>query len=172
MTDDSMVPLPESLRSCGCPHAPKLHLMKCAPAIAYDETPLDQREGYVWDDEAKRSNSFEGFSWEWPLRITGSVSINVSLDPEAIILAHADEYRDFEMDGGYEYWEKPVQFLCHLIEEQLEHGGVFFGGRRMSADWSSLDELREYPHWTPEDTERVDALLGPRVDPNQGTLDV
>lgn len=181
MDDDvETVPLPEAMSQCGCPHAPRLHVTTCATAIALDDTPLDQREGYVWDEATSRSNRFEGFSWEYPVHIEGSFRIDVRLDPVAIIKDHLDQYRAYEMeDGGYQDWEKPIQFLLHLIEEQVDFGGVYFGKRRHSMDSSDLEELFETqrPRWTPEDTERLEAQLteepsSPVVDPNQGSLDV
>lgn len=183
--DTPRVPLPEVMNTCACPRKPKLHLTTCAVAIAYDATPLEQREGYVWDPETQRSNSFEGIGWEYPARVDGRVSIDISLDPWLVIQKHRAEYATFEVDRseGWADWEKPLCFLYSLIEEQMDHGGVYLGPFRICVDRSTLDELhlRFSPtgerdrDWGPADTERLDAMLEampPLVHPDQGSLDV
>lgn len=181
MTDlvDDIVPLPEHLSHCGCPHAPGMHRTTCLPAIAHDSTPLSQRDGYAL------GRRFRGIGWEYPFRISGALSIDVALDAFEVIKLHVDEYRRFEMDPheGWAPWEKPMVFLCHIVEEQLDFGGVYFGAHRLARDTSSLDELRgrwwlqegrTTNEWTPEDTERLDEMLAgiPVVHPQQATFDV
>lgn len=166
----TVVPLPEHLSHCGCRLAPTRHATTCAAAIAFDATPLHERPEY---EEGRR---FAAISWDFPLTIRGSISVEVDLDPEAIIRKRIDEYRSFEMERGYAEWEKPVVFLCSIIEEQLDFGGVYFGDRRLSRDHSFVDELRE--SWKPEQTrdlfERLndDGPTRPLIDPNQTAFDV
>lgn len=168
MTDvRHVVPLPDSLRHCGCRMAPTRHAMDCAVAIAFDATPLRERPEY------ELGRSFAVISWDYPLRVTVEQKVEVELDPIAVILAHADEYERFDMDSSYEEWEKPMVWLSEQIEEQLDTGGVSFrGGRRLSHDRTYFDDFREHPRWTPADTDRLNQALASRPDPNQGALEV
>jgi hypothetical protein len=160
----TVVPLPDTLNTCACQRRPTRHLPSCAVAVAFDSIPLRDRPEY---EEGKR---FAAVSWDLPVRISGTFHVVVELDPVSIIKDHADEYRAFEMDQGYEEWEKPMVFLCHLVEEQLDIG-IFFGNRRQSSDRSYLDELRDHG-WTKEDSLLLDAALAAVPDPNQGTLEL
>ena len=158
---DAVVPLPEILGTCSCPDRPRLHKTTCQVAIDFDNTPLSERPGY------ELGRRFAAVSWDYPVTISGEFRIDIWLDPTTIILARADEYRAFEMELGFRDDEKPMAFICHLIEEQFD--GVFFGGRRMSSDRSSMDELYDRG-WESEDTERLNVALDNRPDPNQGVL--
>jgi hypothetical protein len=168
MTDiTDVVPLPPELSTCGCRFAPTTHATTCAVAIAFDTIPLQDRPEY------EIGRRFAAISWDYPLRLSGQVNVEVQLDPIAVILEHAEEYKRFELEPGYEEWEKPIVWLTHQISEQCDIG-VWFGGRRLSWDSSFFDQFTEYPRWTRDDTDRLDEALGTRVavDPNQGTLEV
>ena len=163
-TTYEIVPLPDVLGTCQCPGRPRLHRTTCQIAIDFDATPLSERPEY------ELGRRFAAIGWDYPVTISGSFRIEIALDPMAIILARSDEYEEFEMEQGYQDWEKPMTFLCYLIKEQYYTGGVCFGSRRMSADRSFMDELWDRG-WTKEDTERLNEALGqPKPDPNQGVL--
>lgn len=160
----SIIPLPDVLGTCQCSGRPRLHQTNCQVALEFDATSLSDRPGYALGQR------FAAISWDYPVTISGSFRIDVALDPMAIILGRRDQYREFEMEDGYQDWEKPMMFICHLIEDQYDIGGVFFGNRRMSSDRSFMDGLRDRG-WEREDTERLNAALDqPVPDPNQGVL--
>lgn len=156
------MPLPGALSTCACTGRPRRHLPSCATAVAFDSIPLRDRPEF---EPGKR---FAAVSWELPVRISGTFHIEIEVDPVSVIKDHADEYRTFELERGYEEWEKPMAFLCHLVEEQLDIG-IYFGSHRQSTDRSYLDELRDQG-WTSEDTALLDAALAATPDPNQGIL--
>jgi hypothetical protein len=160
----TVVPLPDTLSTCDCPWKPTRHLPSCTVAVAFDSIPLRDRPEF---EEGKR---FACVSWDLPVQISGTYHIEIEVDPVAIIKDHVDEYQAFEMERGCEEWEKPMAFLCHLVEEQVDIG-IFFGNRRQSSDRSYLDELHDQG-WTPEDTARLDAALAAVPDPNQGVLEI
>lgn len=166
-TTQDVVPLPDSLSKCGCRFAPSRHATTCTTAIEFDAIDLRDRPEY------ELGRRFAAISWDFPLRISATVRIEVELDPIAVIVAHADEYEQFELERGYEAWEKPMVWLSQRIEEQSDFG-VWFGSRRLSHDSSHFDEVSEYPRWTPADTDRLnEALAKPAApDPNQGALEV
>ncbi len=162
-----VVPLPDYLKDCGCRHAPSSHVTTCAMAIAFDDVPLLQRPEYV---PGKR---FAAISWDFPLTITGEVHVSVDLDPVAIITANRREYDAFELENGYEDWEKPMVFLSKMIEDQLDDVFVHIGGPRMSHDSSYTEMSEETPRWLPEHTEALNAALNIFVvDPNQTALEI
>ena len=174
-----IVSLPEHLKdgSCGCGGKFGFHKTNCRAAIEYDDIPLADRPGYVWDETGQRSNRFESIRWEYPFHISGEIRIDLRIDIVQVILAHADNYLKYELDPdlGYAEWEKPIAWLYEEIKEAW--WGVSFGSARLSWDSSDLDEVEEHPRWLPEDTARLDALLAERqaaqpsaVHPDQGTL--
>jgi hypothetical protein len=145
-TDDDVVPLPDSLHNCGCRFAPSQHRLDCQAALDYEKQAREVGRRYRW------------FSWEFPLRISANINVDISLDPVGVIVAHADEYEQFELERGYEPYEKPIQFLCHLIEDQID-ASVWFGDTHLSRDSSYFDGTEEHPRWTPDDTARVEEAL-------------
>ena len=151
-----------------------MHRTSCGPAVALSKIPLTEREGYVYNPETKRSNTFEGFLWEYPYRISGD-GIDIDIDIDGVILKRADDYHRFvpKDDYGYEEWEKPWVYIHDVVMDQIEDGfgNVWFGSDLLCHDRSTgPDEISLYPKWTPEDTERLNAKLA--IDPNQGTFDV
>lgn len=162
---DEVVPLPEHLSHCGCKFAPTRHATTCQVAIDFDAIPLSERPEY---ELGKR---FAAIGWDYPLSITTVIHLEVSLDPIAVILAHADAYERFEVEPGYHDWEKPMLWLTQQVEEQVEMD-VWFGKRRLANSSSYLDEIREFPHWTEQDTDRLNEALARRVNPDQGVLEV
>ncbi len=161
-----VVPLPEHLARCGCKGAPQRHATNCAVAIAHDAIPLTERPEY------EPGRRFAAISWDFPLRVSATLNIEVELDPVAVILDNRDDYEGFVMDASYEAWEKPMVWLSQKIEEGYDCGGVYFGNRRFSRDHSYLDETSEFPRWTPADTDRLNEALAKLPDPNQGALEV
>lgn len=168
---DEVVPLPAHLEQCGCPGARfGQHLTSCVPAREFDAIPLQERPEYA---EGRR---FRAISWVFPLRISTTVAIDVQIDPGLYIAKHLDEYDAFEMERGYEEWEKPLVFLLEQINEECDMnlGGLGFGyGRHISHVSTTMDDPHESPRWTREAAAELDVYLASkRVDPNQETLDV
>lgn len=165
-----IVPLPAHLAQCGCPHGARgRHLTSCQPAREHDSIPLGQRPEY---EEGRR---FQAISWQYPLRLTATINVDVQIDPAFFIAAHLAEYDDFEPDSEYQEWEKPIVFLTERLTEETDMlGGMSFGGgRHVSSASTSMDEVHSHPRWTAEMTAELDAFLASkRVDPNQSTLDV
>lgn len=164
------VPLPDSLRTCDCRWKPTRHELTCEAAIAWHALPFEQKPGY------EPGRALQSFSWVFPHRITGRINIDVEIDIGAVVAKHHNEYRAYELEPGCEEWERPIQFVCALIADQLDIAGVWFGDNRLSHSSDALDELSEHPRWTADDTARVEALLAPLSDlpavhPDQGTLD-
>lgn len=161
----TVVPLPEHLLTCGCPHAKAgHHLTTCAPALEHEANP-DRYKGHP------DGTRFQAISWDFPIKVTAEITYEVSIDPVAFIEQHRDRYDRFEMEAGYQPWEKPMVFISSLIEEDAEAlvGGWFGHPRHVSyADVRCVD-IEEYPRWTKEDAERIRPPKPP-VDPNQGVL--
>lgn len=166
MTD--VVPLPDSLNKCLCKGRPTRHLTDCRIAVAFDRIDIRDRPEY---EEGRR---FACVSWEYPFQISANISVEVSMDPVALIVDRADEYAEYELDPEYEDWEKPVAFLVHLIEEQCDFGGLMLGPRRIVSDRVDFDAYNTapWPEWTEAHTAQVDEALARRVvvDPNQERL--
>lgn len=171
MTTTDRVPLPEVLSTCPCPNRPNFHLTTCEVAIAHEAIPLSERPEYTGQGQR-----FAAISWEYPMHIEGSIRIDISVDPELIILEHLDEYHRFQPEDGYQPWEKPAAFIVHLITEQLEPGGVYFGVRRASRDMTDIDEIRVrdrgYQGFGQAEAEALMERIANRPNPNQATLDV
>lgn len=164
MSDDDVVPLPESLKTCGCPRANVgMHLTSCIPAREHDAIPLKDRPEYVETDG--RSNRFRGITWEFPLEISGSYDIQVKLDPEALLRRRLKDYTAWELPRGEGYapWEKPIVYIQHLISEDYDGMGFSGGGHYVSSDWSAMGNLDVHPEWTPHQTELLHAALYPEV---------
>lgn len=162
------IPLPSELANCGCPMAAGgRHKTSCIPAREHDAIPLMERSEYV---EGAR---FQAISWDYPLRFDVSIHVSVEVDPVAYITEHRDEYEKFEMQPGFQEWEKPMCFISERIEEDYGDVGWSFGGRRyVSRVDSYMDDITEHPRWTAEDTERLHSsfTVRPVIDPNQETL--
>jgi hypothetical protein len=163
-----MIPLPEHLKTCGCPRADSgTHLTSCEPARAYDETPLSDRPEY------EEGRSFACVRWEFPLRLTATVSIEVNIDPYLWIKRFQKEYDEYELEPGFDEWEKPMCYLASLMAEEPE---MTFGyPRHVSSVWTDLTDVGEYPRWTQEMTDDLHARLysGAQVSeelPGQETL--
>lgn len=157
------MPLPAHLEDCGCPYAKNgRHLISCIPAREHDAIPLRERPEYA---EGQR---FRAIGWQYPLRVETTINVTVEMDPAAFIEAHRAEYDDYEMESGYEDWEKPMVFIAEKVAEECDGSMFGFGVGRLVATVSAYaDEVTEHPRWTREDTDRLEAS---RVDPNQGTL--
>lgn len=168
VAESDVVPLPDELSHCGCKFAPRRHAITCAVAIAFDSVPLQDRPEYA------PGRRFAAISWDFPLRIEARVNVEVEIDPVAFIAEHADEYRRFQLDTGYQAWEKPMAFICDRIIDSIDFHGIS-RGRRVSHDHIDISDIEEFPRWEREDTERLDAAIA-RVPmdpgPNQGKLDV
>lgn len=149
-----IIPLPEELAQCSCRFRPQRHQLSCAVAIAFDKRPRELGKTYA------------AVSWDYPHTITGTFSIDIALDPVAIIKERVEQYRAFESEDPD--WDKPVAFLFNLVEDELSGIWLGFGDRRQSWDHSSLEGLEA--DWGPEDTERLEAALAAMPDPNQGVL--
>lgn len=164
----SRVPLPEHLKECGCLWAASgRHLVSCVPAREYDAIPLHEHPEY------EMGRVFQAISWQYPLRLEGTVRVTVELDPVAYIANHRDEYEAFELDRSYEEWEKPMVWLWGKIEEGCDDlwASLPFGRTRVESHADArVDEVTEYPTWGPDDTDHLHAALPPVVDPNQGAL--
>lgn len=158
------IPLPDHLLECGCPSAKNgRHLTSCIPAQEYDVSPLRDRPGYGV------GKAFRSVSWEYPFRMIADVSYEVEIDVAAYIAAHQEDYDEFVLEAGYEEWEKPMLFISAAVEEDTDVRGHFDTGQRwISRSTMVVDDIREHPRWTPEDTDRLSGT----IDPNQGTLDV
>lgn len=173
-----IIPLPESLKLCGCPGAERgRHLTSCIPAREHDAIPLSERDGYVQDADG-RSNRFQGISWEFPMRFSADLHVEVEMDPVAWFTKHLESYRSFEMEPGFEDWEKPLQFVVREMEDAYMGFGGW--GRYIAQDSSYMDDVDTHPRWEPADTDRLHQALGitdeppepepEPVDPNQGSL--
>lgn len=166
MTERVTIPLPDHLldKSCGCPHAEMgMHRTACKPAREYEAVPLKDRAGYA--DGA----SFRCVSWQYPLSITVDLRLTLEIDVKAYIEAHRDQYEAFEMEPGYEAWEKPMVWLSTEIEEsagELEMPWAF--DRHLCRARVDADDHSEHPRWTEESYQALN--LSPPVDPNQGDL--
>lgn len=163
-----VIPLPEHLLTCGCPKADQgWHLSTCEPARAHEAN----RDKYKDYPDGTR---FQGIMWDFPLRISARVSYEVELDPVAFIEGHRKRYDEYEMDHGYEPWEKPMTFIASLIEEDIDGmiGGWFGHPRHMSRVDARCDEISEYPRWTEEMTSQhfPERPPAPIIDPDQGDL--
>lgn len=160
------IPLPEHLQNCGCEYAKAgIHLTSCVPAREYDAIPLSEREGY------EQGKSFRAITWQYPLRFTTAVHVEIQIDPLLYLREHKDEYDAFEVPAGYAPWEKPMVFLTNKITDDLEVDVYAFDGRRfVSQVESQHGDIDEYPRWSEGDTDRLHAQLA--EDPNQGKMDV
>lgn len=166
-----VVPLPDHLLTCGCPHAQMgTHKTSCIPAREHDAKPLRDRP------EFELGRRFRAISWEYPLRLTANVDYTVELDPVAFFAAHQEEYDAFELESGYEPWEKPMVFLSSKMEEGVDELAAtwIFGTRNVARVRAHMDFVSEYPRWEPADTDRLIAKPEPApevvIDPNQGDL--
>lgn len=160
-------PLPESLLTCGCRLA-KLgrHSTSCKPARDHEALPLKERPGY------EEGRPYRCVSWDYPLTIELQVRVSIEVDPVAYIRQHRDAYEAFELEGGYEEWEKPIAFLAKSVEDDADGFDMAsFGYPRMvSSVRIDADDFSEHPRWDEDATDALLAALGPRVDPNQGVL--
>lgn len=168
MTTPDAIPLPEHLQNCGCEHAKAgIHATSCVPAREFDAIPLSEREGYA------PGVRFRAITWQFPLRFTTTVHVEVEVDPELYLREHQAEYDAFEVPegSGYAPWEKPMVFLTNKITDDLDVDLYAFDGRRfVSRVDSHLGDIDERPRWGEADTNRLHAALA--ADPNQETLDV
>jgi hypothetical protein len=173
---EGVIPLPEHLLTCGCPKAAQgWHLSTCQPARAHE----GDRDKYKDYPDGTR---FQGIMWEFPLRLSARISYEVELDPVAFIEKHRDRYDQYEMERGYEPWEKPMLFISSLMEEDIDNivGGWFGYPRYVSRVDVRCDEISEHPRWTaemtaqhfpdPEPAPVIDPEPAPVIDPNQGDL--
>lgn len=157
------VPLPEHLASCSCPGAPTRHSTRCRVAREHDATPLRDRPEYALGVR------FAAVSWDYPLRLTATVNVEVSIDPLLYIAKHQAEYDSYVLESGYEEWEKPMCFLAQRLTEDCDDMGMAFGSTRHESRVESfVDDVSEFPRWEPGDTEQLHAALeARRTDPNQ-----
>lgn len=157
--NNTVIPLPEHLKTCGCPRAEfGTHLSSCLPAREYEATPLSERDGYIVDGDGS-SNRFQGIIWDYPLKVSVHMDIEVELDPVAWFTPHLHAYLDFELDAGYDLWEKPMVFLAAALEDSYT-GGLAGWHQWVAHDNTYMDDLREHPRWNPEDTVRLHRALG------------
>lgn len=152
MTAPDVIPLPEHLTSgeCGCPRA-KLgtHKTHCLPAREHAAAPHDYQVG-------KRR---QAIIWQYPLRITIDVSVDIDLDPALFIKQHLREYDEFvlRLEDGYEAWEKPLIFLTTVLDPDVYVSPLDQGpAGRYTVNSGDIDE---YPRWTPELTEALELDL-------------
>jgi hypothetical protein len=171
MTD--VVPLPAHLVECGCPGAQRgWHKTTCAPAREYDATPLQDHPEYA------PGRRFQAISWDYPLRLSCDIRVEVEVDPAIFIQNNQEEYDAFEQHASYADWEKPLNFLSSKVESSLDVHGLCpdLGWKRYESRVDAyFDEMSESPHWTEDSYNDLMARLGavsstPTVDPNQGDL--
>lgn len=165
MTD--VIPLPDHLLTCGCPAAESgQHLSICQPARDHDAD-LDKYKGHP------EGTRFQGIRWDFPLRIRANVSYEVELDPGLFIEQHRQEYDQYELEPGFQAWEKPMAFIASLIEEDIDGilGGWFGHPRHVSRVNVLCDDITERPQWTAEiAAQHFPEQSAPTIDPNQGDL--